>query len=97
VCRRSHRQQSLDLELAVGGLIHVFGEYFGRAIDRVERLREPGLQPPFHVRHRLGNGRSRDGGRCRTGGGGLQKLTTFHDTFLPQSGRDMGRDRLFGN
>jgi hypothetical protein len=70
--------ENLDLEFVVGGLGDALGHVFRTAVKRVERLRPAGRQPPFHFRHRLGNGRRSHRGGRKTHSRSFQELTTFH-------------------
>ena len=45
--------EDLDLELVVGGFGDELGEDLGRAVDRVERLREARGQAPLDLRREL--------------------------------------------
>ncbi len=71
-------REHLQLELVVRHVGDGLGEDFGRAEDRVERLREARRQAPADLRRRLRDrGLGDRGGRC-AGGGDREKLTTLH-------------------
>jgi hypothetical protein len=58
--------EDLDVKLVVGRLGHRLGKDLGGGVDGVEGLREARREPPFELRHRLGDGRLGDCRRSET-------------------------------
>ena len=75
-------REDLDLEFVVGHFGDALGEIFAAAIERIERLRPARRHAPFDLRHRLRDGRRRNGGRGgKPDARGFQEFTTFHWRF----------------
>src|SRR5262249_54750693 len=75
--------EDLNLEFAIGRLGNVLRQVHTGTEQRIERLRPARSQAPPQLRHGLGNRGRSNCGSCQPDAGGLQKLTTFHKTILP--------------
>jgi hypothetical protein len=72
-------REGLDLELVVGGLADLLGEYLDGTPQGVQRFRPTCRQTPFDLRRRLGNGRcGQRSGACGADTGDLEKISSLH-------------------
>src|SRR5450631_4349421 len=70
--------ERLNLEFVIGDLGDALAEIFATAVERVERLRPTGRQPPLHLRHGLCDRGRGDCAGSETDAPYFQEITTFH-------------------